>query len=66
LIEQRSRPGIYEIANEMLQLFEWQMNTLQRARLEGLAESEGKDYQVRRERIYDLRMELKKFNSRPF
>lgn len=65
LSEKRSRPGIYEIAKEILQLFDWQVNTLQRARIEGLAEAEGKEYLNRRKRLVDLRMELEKFTSQP-
>lgn len=60
----RSR-SIHEIANELCDLYQQQVDTLQQGTLVGLAEGELKQYSDRKRQVCELQVALKTLRPRP-
>ncbi len=59
------RPNIYRIANELCELYQRQIDTLQQGTLAGLPEAKLKSYRERQRRIRELQVALKKADHQP-
>jgi hypothetical protein len=60
----RSRT-VHRIANELCDLYQQQVDTLQQGTLAGLAEGELKQYSDRKRQVRELHMALKTLRPRP-
>jgi len=56
---------IHEIANELCNLYQHQVDTLQQGTLVGLAEGELRQYSDRKQQVRELHMALKTLRLRP-
>jgi hypothetical protein len=63
---QKSRPrNIYQIANDLCELYQQQIDTLQGGTLAGLSKAESAQYSERQRKIRELQAALKKSKPRP-